>query len=228
MNILKYLSQSRKLAPNLIIWGGTGHAKVLAQIIHQEKIGRICHIFDINPNVQTPIAYAPISHSLESYNTIIQKYKNLLGIVAIGGAKGADRLKLLDMFQRDSITTPNIIHSSATILSSITTNYGIHIFANSMVGVDVKLGHGVIINSSATIEHECKISDGVHIAPGATLCGCVEIGKQSFVGANATILPRIKIGQNVIIGAGAVVTKNISDNTIAFGNPAKIITGGGG
>lgn len=177
--------------------------------------------------MQTPIAYAPISHSLESYNTIIQKYKNLLGIVAIGGAKGADRLKLLDMFQRDSITTPNIIHSSATILSSITTNYGIHIFANSMVGVDVKLGHGVIINSSATIEHECKISDGVHIAPGATLCGCVEIGKQSFVGANATILPRIKIGQNVIIGAGAVVTKNISDNTIAFGNPAKIITGGG-
>jgi acetyltransferase-like isoleucine patch superfamily enzyme len=39
------------------------------------------------------------------------------------------------------------------------------------------------------------------------------------------VLPRIKVGSNTIIGAGSVVTKNIPDNVIAYGNPAKIIRG---
>lgn len=129
---------------------------------------------------------------------------------------------IFDMFHKDYITTPNIIHHSATILSHMQQNQGIQILANSMVGVDVEIGKMVIINASATIEHESKLADGVHIAPGATLCGCVEVGRCSFIGANATILPRIKIGENTIIGAGAVVTKHIPDNVIAYGNPAKI------
>ncbi|MCV5245276.1 N-acetyltransferase, partial [Escherichia coli] len=43
------------------------------------------------------------------------------------------------------------------------------------------------------------------------------------IGANATILPGIIIGENSIIGAGSVVTKDIPDNVIVAGNPAKII-----
>lgn len=206
----------------MIIWGGTGHAKVLAQIIKSNNIGNICHIFDINPNVQSPLAKVPISHTLNSYKALIRSYKNLYGAIAIGGAKGMDRLEIFNMFQQDSITVPNIIHQSAITLSPINQNYGIHILSNSMVGVEVQLGKAVIINSSATIEHECRISHGVHIAPGATLCGNVEVGEQSFIGANATIFPNIKIGKNTIVGAGSVVTKNVSDNTIVYGNPARI------
>ncbi|WP_150322079.1 acyltransferase, partial [Enterobacter hormaechei] len=49
------------------------------------------------------------------------------------------------------------------------------------------------------------------------------IKKGASVGANATILPGITIGYNSIIGAGSVVTKDIPDNVIVAGNPAKII-----
>ncbi|MBA7561971.1 hypothetical protein ES695_16675 [Candidatus Atribacteria bacterium 1244-E10-H5-B2] len=45
----------------------------------------------------------------------------------------------------------------------------------------------------------------------------------SFFGISATIIQRIKIGKNVTIGAGSVVIKDIPDNVIAVGNPAKII-----
>ncbi|EGY1308920.1 N-acetyltransferase, partial [Escherichia coli] len=47
--------------------------------------------------------------------------------------------------------------------------------------------------------------------------------KNASIGANATILPGIIIGENSIIGAGSVVTKDIPDNVIVAGNPAKII-----
>lgn len=49
------------------------------------------------------------------------------------------------------------------------------------------------------------------------------IGHNVTLGANAVIIGKIKIGDNVIIGAGAVVVKDIPDNTVAAGNPAKVI-----
>ena len=56
---------------------------------------------------------------------------------------------------------------------------------------------------------------------GASVSGRVVIGDFSSVGTNATILPNIVIGKNVYIGAGAVVTKNVEDNTVVAGIPAK-------
>lgn len=50
-----------------------------------------------------------------------------------------------------------------------------------------------------------------------------EIGDNVFIGVNSIILMGAKIGSNVIIGAGSVVTKNIPDNVVAAGNPAKIV-----
>lgn len=50
------------------------------------------------------------------------------------------------------------------------------------------------------------------------------IGNNVFLGAGAIILPGIKVGDNVIIGAGSVVTKDVSDNSVIAGNPAKFIS----
>ena len=51
----------------------------------------------------------------------------------------------------------------------------------------------------------------------------VTIGNNVWIGANVTILPGVQIGDNVVIGAGSVVTKNIKDNTLAYGNPCREI-----
>jgi len=49
------------------------------------------------------------------------------------------------------------------------------------------------------------------------------IGKRCFIGANAIIMAGIKIGDEVIVGSGAIVTKDAPSNSIAAGNPARII-----
>jgi len=49
------------------------------------------------------------------------------------------------------------------------------------------------------------------------------IGKNCFIGAGAIILPGVKVGDNVIVGAGSLVNKDVPNNTIVAGNPAKVI-----
>ena len=54
--------------------------------------------------------------------------------------------------------------------------------------------------------------------------GCIEIGDNVFIGSNSTILYDVKIGSNVIIGAGSLVNKDVPDNSVFAGVPAKRIT----
>lgn len=53
--------------------------------------------------------------------------------------------------------------------------------------------------------------------------GCIEIGNHVFVGANTTILYDVKIGNNVIIGAGSLVNKDVPNNSVVGGIPARVI-----
>ena len=53
--------------------------------------------------------------------------------------------------------------------------------------------------------------------------GCIEIGDNVFIGSSTRILYDTKIGSNVIIGTGSIVTKDIPDNSVAAGVPARVI-----
>jgi sugar O-acyltransferase (sialic acid O-acetyltransferase NeuD family) len=92
------------------------------------------------------------------------------------------------------------------------------IFSNS-----TSVGKGCIVYYNVIISHDCEVGDFVELSPGAALLGGCKIGSFSHVGSNATILPKVKIGKNVVIGAGSVVTKDVPDNCVAVGIPAKII-----
>ena len=62
-----------------------------------------------------------------------------------------------------------------------------------------------------------------HRIPDLELSAPISIGDNVYIGVNAIILPGVSIGNNVIVGAGSVVTKNISSNSVAVGNPARVI-----
>ena len=55
------------------------------------------------------------------------------------------------------------------------------------------------------------------------MCGCIEVLDNVFIGSNSTILSGVKIGPNAIIGAGSVVTKDVPENSVVAGVPAKVI-----
>jgi maltose O-acetyltransferase len=84
----------------------------------------------------------------------------------------------------------------------------------------IKIGNNVTIAPGVRIiAHDASTKS--HL--GITRIGLVSIGDNTFVGANCLILPDVRIGSNVIIGAGSVVTSDIPDDSVAAGNPAKVI-----
>lgn len=205
-----------------VIWGSAGHAKVIAEVI--EGAGdQVIALFD-NFEVAPALENVPLFVGEAAFRTWCRgqsDLEDLNAVVAIGGGRGADRVKLLSMFEDAGLRIPTIIHPRAVVSPSATIGQACQILAGSVVAAEVRLGDGCIINHNANVDHESELGHGVHIAPNATLCGCISIGEFSFIGAGAVILPRIKVGKRAIVGAGAVVTKDVADDEVVVGCPAK-------
>ena len=138
---------------------------------------------------------------------------------------GLEREKLVKKIYKNNVK--NLIFKSSDIDSEVLKNLksfkGIIIQKNSFVSSNVKLSDGVKIHIGSQIHHDVSLGKYSTIAPSSVILGSVKIGKYSFIGANSTIRQNIKIGNNSIIGAGSVVIKNVGDNEVVAGNPAKKI-----
>ena len=135
-----------------------------------------------------------------------------------------------------------IIHSSTQIINPVNL-YGCTLNENTFVGPFTEIQSNVIIGKNTKVSSHSFICSGVSIGENCFIAHGVVftndkfdwpddddkkwierptiIGNNVRIGSNSTLLP-VNIGNNVIIGAGSVVTKDIPDNSIVYGNPARI------
>lgn len=85
----------------------------------------------------------------------------------------------------------------------------------------LKIGNHVTLTGVMILTHDA--SPQRFLGNGINRIGRVVIGDNVFIGRQTILLPNTKIGNNVIVGAGSIVTKNIPDNVVAAGNPARVI-----
>ena len=117
----------------------------------------------------------------------------------------------------------SLIHPSSVLASTVEVKNGVYIEPMSVISAYTQLGFGVTINRNCSVGHHNIIKDYCSIHPGANLAGNIELGENVTIGPGCTLFSKVKIGKNSIIGGGSVVTKNIPENVLAFGNPCKVI-----
>ncbi|WP_367971421.1 acyltransferase [Vibrio scophthalmi] len=144
--------------------------------------------------------------------------------------------KLADV-QSNNIGIETKVWQFSVILEGAVIGTNCNICAHTLIENDVFLGNNVTIKSGVYLWDGISIEDNVFVGPCVTFANDkyprskqypdvfpkTIIKKGASIGANATILPSVVIGENAIVGAGAVVTKDVPNNAVVVGNPAKVI-----
>lgn len=120
---------------------------------------------------------------------------------------------------RGEVSTTQLIKKGLIVGEKFSRQGGVRIDTSYCFLIEI--GNNVGLSTNVTIlAHD----NSMKRIMGVAKLGRVTIGDNVFIGAGSIILPNVKIGNNVVIGAGSLVNKNIPDNSVAAGNPAKIIS----
>jgi sugar O-acyltransferase (sialic acid O-acetyltransferase NeuD family) len=195
----------------MILYGASGHAKVIIEILENAGIP-IVGLFDDNPNIQELSGYGctPYNPDVIVDNQLIisvgdNRTRKLLaekiGLVQYG--------KAIDI--HSNVSKRTVIGNGCVIMPGATINAG------------TILGEHVIVNTNASVDHDCVIDSIVHISPGCSISGNVKIGEGTHIGTGTSIIQDINIGRWCIIGAGSTIIRNIPDFSVVVGNPGRLI-----
>jgi sugar O-acyltransferase (sialic acid O-acetyltransferase NeuD family) len=117
----------------------------------------------------------------------------------------------------------SIIHPTASVSPSANIGSGVVVFQNVTITTNVTIKNHVIVLPNSVISHDSVIGEYTCIAGGVIVCGDVKVGDSCYLGANCSIQQGITIGDECLIGLGGAVLKDVADNSVMVGNPARFL-----
>jgi len=209
------------MKPNeIILYGSGGAGRELADNLSRDFFWKVKGFVDDTK---------PAGVNIESSFTLggfdyLKKYKGNLAMCIVGNPKVKKELIERIKSQYKDIAFPLVINAESKFSKFIEWGEG-SIVAQPFnhVAPGVQIGDFVWVNSFNGIGHDSIIGNYTTIFSGIQMGGGVHIGECCIIGSGATLKPGVKIGNGVIVGAGAVVIKDVPDDVVVVGNPARIL-----
>jgi sugar O-acyltransferase (sialic acid O-acetyltransferase NeuD family) len=141
--------------------------------------------------------------------------------VGIGTGSLKRRFELYTRFDA-LLDAVNVIHPASVISRHATMGKGNFVEAYARIANGVTLGNHCLVQSFTSINHDQTIHDNVLIGCNVSLAG-TSIGSHTTIADGSSIGFKKSVGSNCLINDGTVVTKDLPDNLIAYGNPARTL-----
>lgn len=205
---------------DLVVIGAGGMAREVLDVV--EAINLVKEAWKVVGLVAEPAPEGSLLRQ-RGYHFLgtIDKLRDLDCDVVIGIGNGSVRSRIDADVTSWGHRSAILVHPAATVGSEVEIGAGTVLLAGARVTTNIVLGRHVHINQNATVGHDCRLADYVSVNPLAAVSGSVTIGSETMVGANAVIIEGRRVGRRCTIGAGAVVIRDIDDDQIVVGVPAR-------
>ncbi len=197
----------------LVIIGAGGHGRVVADIALKQGYRDIIFLDDNARGKSLGFEIiGPCSKTIELND---DKTDFVIGI-----GNNQIRKKIAKEYGVNWVT---LVHPTAIIGTGVQLGKGTIVTAGAIINPGSIVGEHCIINTAAVVEHDNVLENYVHISPKVALGGSVYVGAGTHVGIGAVVRNNINICGNSVIGAGATVVKDITEEGIYVGVPARKI-----
>ena len=205
----------------LVVLGSSGHAREVAWIA--QTAGHAV-LGCVGPRRPAEIARLSVpwlgeDDWLDSADTAVE--------YVIGIGSGSARARTDEVASRNGRQARSLFFPAAVTGARTSMGGGSVLWPGAIVTTDVRLGRHVHVGAGVTVGHDTELADYVTLLPGCTVAGGCRIGTGSTIGAGATVIDSISIGANSMVGAGAVVVRDVPENTVVVGVPARILRSAG-
>jgi sugar O-acyltransferase (sialic acid O-acetyltransferase NeuD family) len=209
---------------DLVIFGAGNFGREVTELVN-----------DINKDKKQWNLLGYIDETIEKQGAMINKYRvlgnfdwleqnsgfNLWTVCAVANPK--DKFCIINKLAGLNVKFANLIHPVAKLSKTVQLGIGNIICWNTFLSTDTRIGNHVALNPGCGIGHDTVIEDYSTLYWEVTLSGNVKINEGCEIGTKAVVIPKKVVGKWSVLGAGAVVVKDIPDNSIAVGVPAKTI-----
>lgn len=206
----------------VLIIGGKGTACVIADNIkHANSLGYNDYEFAGFVNdFEDEIDGHKVLGRFSDVNELIDKgYYFINTVYKITGQD--ERIKIFENLNIPDERLCTFVHPNAYVSPSVKLSPGCVVLANASISSSTKLGKCCLVMSNVTIGHDNIIGNYNYFTANTSIGSYITTGYGCWFGLNCTVRGKLNLGNKVTIGIGSVVTKNISDNEIWVGNPAR-------
>ena len=205
---------------NIILFGSSGQAKVIADIIEQEGVYKTLGLIDMNQPSGAKIFGLEVLGSDNDLPRLVQEHGVEGGIIAVGDIwlRHLIAQKVLKLIPDFNFV--KAVHPAAQIGSQVNLKRGTVVMAGAVINSGSEIGEFCIVNTQSSIDHDNIFGDYSSIMPNAATGGNVHVGEFSALGMGANILHKVQIGAHSVIGAGSLVLKNVKEHSVVHGSPA--------
>ncbi|OOB77669.1 MAG: hypothetical protein BEN19_00310 [Epulopiscium sp. Nuni2H_MBin003] len=207
----------------LAIYGNGGLGKdifILAKQIEQYKLNFWNKIIFINDYDSKTL----IKEQVYTFEQFRNTYKADQAKIVIAVGEPKYRKLLYDKVKEMKYELATLIHPRVYIHDYLNIKEGCIISEGTFVGINVTIGHNTLIGiSSVVLGHDVRVGANSVISGHSFIGGNVVIGDLCYLGAGVKVKEKVKISNKCIIGMGSVIIKDIVEEVVAVGNPARIV-----
>jgi len=158
---------------------------------------------------------------VHKFEKVIEQYKTAEIEFCIAVGEPSIRKIIYDKIRQHGFKVATLIYPGTVIADSTKIGDGVIICRYVSITCDISIGHNAYIQPFVCIGHDATIGENTVISSFVVVAGDCHIGSNSYIAISVSLRHVISIGDDTIVGMASVVNRNLPDNVIALGNPAR-------